>query len=90
MLTFFGSAGAGLAAGAPNPFFFAAKATIDEQCCRRRDAVREAPPFRSVQVSTAPARRTSGELDDAPQPAAAAAGEESALRERIALETMER
>ena len=83
--TFFGSAGAGLAAGAPNPFFFpAATPTIDGRC-RRRDTPREAPPCRSGQVSTAPARRISGELEDALQPAAV--GGESALRELIALQT---
>lgn len=78
-----------MAAGAPNPFFFAGVAATSVD---RRDAVREAfPPFRSVQVSTAPARLISGELDDAPQTAAAAAvGEESALRERIALKKKSR
>lgn len=87
VFTFFGSAGAGLAAGAPNPFFFAAAALTIDGRCRRRDTFREGPPCRSGQVSTTPARQDRGMLEDAPQPAAV--GGESALRERIPPETIE-
>lgn len=81
LLTFFGSTDAGLAAGAPNPFFFSAATTtpIDDDV-GRRDAIKE-PPCRSERESIAPARRMGCAM--IVEELQRAAGKERALEGRI-------